>query len=293
MKVTIYSDGGADPNPGIGGWAAILRAGGREKVLSGSDPHTTNNRMELEAAIAALRALKRRSEVEFHTDSEYLRKGITEWIDKWAEADWRRKGKPIPNADLWQALWTLVKEHDVEWHWVKGHAGDALNERVDRLARQARLAITPADRPAGDLPRLYVRATCKGNPGPGAWGVVLERDGETEQTSGSVQQTTNNRMELMAVLEGLKLVEPGSAVQVITMSDYVYQGATKWIHGWRRRDWKKRGGGPVSNQDLWKELDRLSERYQVHWLNAKGEPEMDSAGLHEAALIAAEALPSA
>jgi ribonuclease HI len=102
MKVTIYSDGGADPNPGIGGWAAILRYGGHEKVLTGNDPKTTNNRMELQAAIGALSALKRPSQVEFHTDSEYVRKGITQYIDKWAANNWRRGKKAVPNADLWQ-----------------------------------------------------------------------------------------------------------------------------------------------------------------------------------------------
>ncbi|HFE66753.1 MAG TPA: ribonuclease HI, partial [Chloroflexi bacterium] len=109
MDVIIYTDGGADPNPGIGGWAAILRFGQHEKVLTGNEPHTTNNRMELQAAIGALRALKRPSTVQFYTDSEYLRKGITEWIEGWAANNWQKKGKPIPNADLWQKLWPLVK----------------------------------------------------------------------------------------------------------------------------------------------------------------------------------------
>jgi ribonuclease HI len=115
MVVTIYTDGGADPNPGIGGWAAILRAGNREKVLSGSDPSTTNNRMELTAAIAALEALRRPSQVEFYTDSEYLRLGITEHISKWRAANWQRKGRPIRNVDLWQALWPLTEHHSIPY----------------------------------------------------------------------------------------------------------------------------------------------------------------------------------
>ncbi len=289
MKVTIYSDGGADPNPGIGGWAAILRYGGHEKVLSGNDPNTTNNRMELQAAISALRALKRPCTIEFHTDSEYLRKGITTWIEKWAAKNWRLKGgKPVSNADLWQELWALVQQHDIDWHWVKGHAGNQLNERVDDLARQARLKITPTIKPDKNIPRLYVRASCKGNPGPGGWGVVLEKGDDTEQASGTALNTTNNRMEVTAVIEALLMLPPGSPAQLFTTSDYVYQGITQWIHGWRRRNWQKKDGQPIANADLWQALDQLSANYAIRWVNAKKLPE-PSRALAEAAQLAANA----
>lgn len=271
-KVIIYSDGGSDPNPGIGGWAAILRYGSHEKILTGNAPSTTNNRMELTAAIGALEALKRPASIEFHTDSEYLRKGITEWIDGWAEKGWKTSGgKPISNDDLWKRLWPLVKRHEINWHWVKGHSGDPMNERVDALARQARLEITPSEKISENVPRLYLRSSCKGNPGPGGWGVVLEKEDQIEQNSGSEIDTTNNRMELRAAIEGLLLLPRGSEVQIFTTSDYVYQGATKWIHGWRQRDWKKRDGKPVANADLWQALDKLQEGYAVRWINAKGQ----------------------
>ena len=121
QPVVIYSDGGSDPNPGIGGWAAVLRYGHHEKVLSGSDPSTTNNRMELMAAISALEAVTKPSEIEFHTDSEYVRKGITQWIDGWAKRGWKTKaGKPVSNADLWRRLQPLVERHTIHWHWVEG-----------------------------------------------------------------------------------------------------------------------------------------------------------------------------
>lgn len=291
-KVVIYSDGGADPNPGIGGWAAILRSGSHEKVLTGHEADTTNNRMELQAAISALQALKRPCNVEFHTDSQYLQKGITEYIEKWIEKEWQRKGEPIPNVDLWQTLWPLVQKHNIEWHWVRGHSGDPLNERVDELARQARLEITPAVEISADVPRLYLRASCKGNPGPGGWGVVLERGEATEQISGWESRTTNNRMELVAVIEGLRLLEPGSTAQIFTTSDYLFQGATKWIHGWRKRDWKKKGGEPISNEDLWKTIDHLMAQYNINWVNAKGESHKSEQGLTEAAALAAAAVKS-
>jgi ribonuclease HI len=135
--VTIYTDGACDPNPGPGGWAAFLRFGSHEKTLTGSEQATTNNRMELTAAIRALQALNRSCQVKFFTDSEYLRKGITEWMPHWRARNWRRKGGKLANIDLWQALDEAIQPHQIEWHWVKGHAGNRDNQRVDRLARQA------------------------------------------------------------------------------------------------------------------------------------------------------------
>jgi len=270
--ITIYTDGGADPNPGIGGWAAILRYGEHEKILTGNDPRTTNNRMELQAAIGALGALKRPCRIEFHTDSQYLRRGITEGVAKWAAADWVTKaGRPVPNAELWRQLETLARRHDINWHWVQGHSGDPLNEAVDKLAREARLAITPKVDLAVGVARLYLRASCKGNPGPGLWGVALEDDGEWTVQSGGEAKTTNNRMEIMAALEGLLSLPPGGRVQVFTTSDYLYQGVTRWADGWRKAGWLKKDGQPVANADLWRGLMELAGKYQVEWVNAKGQ----------------------
>jgi ribonuclease HI len=136
-QVTIYTDGSCDVNPGPGGWAALLQAGGREKELSGAEPATTNNRMELTAALRALEALKQPSQVRLYTDSEYLKRGINEWIENWRARGWKRKGGALANADLWQALDRAIQRHEIEWHWVRAHAGNPDNQRVDRLARQA------------------------------------------------------------------------------------------------------------------------------------------------------------
>ena len=135
--VRIYTDGGCDPNPGVGGWAAILVYDDREKELSGGTLDTTNNRMEMTAAIEALSTLKRRCKVELCTDSQYLKLGITEWLPKWKRANWRRKGGAVKNADLWRELDALSGTHDVSWHWVRGHNGHAYNERCDALAASA------------------------------------------------------------------------------------------------------------------------------------------------------------
>ena len=136
--VEIYTDGACKGNPGPGGWAAILRYKGSEKELYGREDHTTNNRMELLAAINALEALKRPCRVRLLTDSQYVKKGVTEWLDAWKARNWKTASKsPVKNADLWMRLDSAAARHDIEWQWIRGHSGHDENERVDALARQA------------------------------------------------------------------------------------------------------------------------------------------------------------
>ena len=136
-EVTIYSDGACRGNPGPGGWGVVMRWNGHEKTLFGGEAQTTNNRMELTAAIRALEALKRPCEVTLVTDSEYVRKGITEWMDGWKRRGWKTAAKkPVKNADLWQTLDTLNGRHRIQWRWVKGHSGDPGNEAADALANR-------------------------------------------------------------------------------------------------------------------------------------------------------------
>lgn len=137
-QVVIYTDGACSGNPGPGGWAAVLEYNGRRRELKGGEPATTNNRMELVAAIQALEALRERCRVRLYTDSNYVRQGITEWLPAWKARGWKTAGKsPVRNVDLWQRLEGSAARHAVEWHWVKGHSGDPGNERADELAREA------------------------------------------------------------------------------------------------------------------------------------------------------------
>lgn len=140
--VEIATDGACKGNPGPGGWGALIRFGTKEKEISGGEPETTNNRMELRAAIEALNSLKRPCKVKLSIDSTYVKDGITKWVFNWQKNGWRTAAKkPVKNADLWQDLLEAVKRHDIEWHWVKGHAGDADNERADILASNAAMNI--------------------------------------------------------------------------------------------------------------------------------------------------------
>ncbi|MCG6870811.1 MAG: ribonuclease HI [Gammaproteobacteria bacterium] len=137
-SVEVHTDGACRGNPGPGGWGVLLECNGQEKELYGAEQQTTNNRMELMAAIRALEHLKRSCQVALYTDSQYLRKGITEWIAQWRRRGWRTASKkPVKNIDLWQRLEAAVERHEVEWHWVKGHAGHPGNMRADELANRA------------------------------------------------------------------------------------------------------------------------------------------------------------
>jgi ribonuclease HI len=142
--VEAYTDGACRGNPGIGGWGVLLRYKDKEKQLFGGELHTTNNRMELLAAIMALEALTRPCQVRLTTDSEYVKKGITQWITQWIKQDWKKADKkPVKNIDLWQRLHTATQKHQVQWQWVKGHDGHIDNERADQLANQGIESIQP------------------------------------------------------------------------------------------------------------------------------------------------------
>jgi len=149
--VEIWTDGACSGNPGPGGWGALLRFNGREKELFGGEKETTNNRMELMAAIEALNALKRPCEVHLHTDSQYVKGGITEWLSGWKRNGWKTsQKKPVKNDDLWRELDTARERHRVEWHWVKGHAGVPENEKADELARKGMAPYKPGYVPGVD-----------------------------------------------------------------------------------------------------------------------------------------------
>ncbi len=137
QEIILYTDGACSPNPGPGGWAALIIMDGKQTTLSGSDPQTTNNRMELTAAIEALKHVKEGRQITLFTDSEYLQKGIEEWLPRWIEKNWKGSGGKVANRDLWESLVEVTQNHRIAWRWLRGHSGNRWNMMVDRLARAA------------------------------------------------------------------------------------------------------------------------------------------------------------
>jgi ribonuclease HI len=275
-EITIYTDGGADPNPGAGGWAAILidPASGKARELSGGEPVATNNRMELTAAIRALEALKQRCRVHLFTDSLYLRKGITEWLPGWIARGWRRKEGVLQNEDLWRRLAELIQEHQIRWDWVKGHAGNRWNERADELAtleirkqRAGRAAAAPAP---GEPPEaeVFLRVSCAGK--RGGWASLIRYQGEEKVLAGGLPATTANQLDLLGAIAALESLPVGISVAIHTGSDYLRNGAARWIEGWKKRGWKTQEGQPVQNRELWERLEKAMAARRVTWPEVKG-----------------------
>jgi ribonuclease HI len=272
-------------------------------VLSGNAPETTNNQMELEAAVAALAYLGGRYEVcqiELHTDSRYLRQGITSWIDSWFARGWRSKsGQPIKNQELWRRLYDLSQAHEIRWIWVKGHAGDPMNELVDRLATEARVSLTQGTPEGGGAEPesdkegetvLWIAVSCRGSSGPGGWAVVFCEGKRRQVLEGFEAQTTGNALYLSAAIAGLEAIRSPGDVVVRAASDYLIQGAAQWVQGWQQRGWQTKDGKAVKNQAQWKELLGAMQRHRVRWQAVKEEP--SSPELAEARRLAAEQLAS-
>jgi ribonuclease HI len=306
LPVVVYTDGGCDPNPGPGGWAAVLRFPDREVVLSGGTPQSTNNRMELEAALAALAYLEGRYgprdpvtsplvefelHVDLYTDSEYLRLGITRWLRGWLARGWLTKGgAAVKNQALWRRLHALTQALPVRWHWVKGHAGHAANERVDRLAAEARdrrgefvppgpvpaPATGPAPareasaREASGAPRdkhieISIGVSYQGETGMGGWAACLRSGEGCKMLRGRARETTANALTLRAAVEALNALDAPAEVTVHTVSDYLGRGASEWVRGWQQRGWRTSGGAPVQNRALWEALLDAARRHRVTW----------------------------
>ena len=266
-KVTIYTDGGCKPNPGPGGWGVVLLFNEQKKPkeLSGGEPETTNNRMELQAALEALRALPAPHQIEFYTDSKYVQKGITQWLPSWQKRNWHTSSNtPVKNQDLWQSLSAELDRHDITWRWTKGHAGNKWNERADKLASSE---ISKSELPLDDQKAIHIftAASYLHKSKKGGWGVVLRYREHTKSLSGSTSNTSANRMYIQAALSGLQALKRPMSIHLYTTSDYVKDGATIWFKNWQKRNWQTKDGKPVSHRDLWEELIDLSQRYHINW----------------------------
>ena len=262
--IVIYTDGGCNPNPGPGGWGAvILRESTANVELSGGEPETTNNRMELTAAMAALESLTSPHQVDLYTDSRYLRQGVVEWLPRWQANHWRNSAKSeVKNRDLWSQLARQLERHRVSWHWTKGHAGDQWNERADELA-SASIQKPPLPLDDRDAIHVFCAAAYVGKAKKGGWAILLRYRNRTKTMSGTATKTTANRMHIQSAIEGLRAIKRRFPVHLYTTSDYLKNGATLWYPNWVARNWRTREGKPVSNRELWEVLAELLGKHQV------------------------------
>jgi len=273
--VTIYTDGACSPNPGPGGWGAVLiHKDGSPLELSGYGGETTNNRMELTAVVKALSALDCPHRITLFTDSQYVKNGITSWINSWQRKNWQTASKkPVKNVELWKELLAESSKHQVSWKWIRGHTANRWNERADELAVAARLEG------AGSLPKvkreeatektntihLYTGVTCRHSTGVGSWSVILCWRHHVKIMGQKATGMTANQLYITAVIEGLSGLTKQFPVEVHTHSGYLRDGASTWLAGWKKRNWRTREGGEVSNKEKWQELSRLLDKHDVRF----------------------------
>jgi len=272
-RFTIYTDGGCRPNPGPGGWGAVLDGPEGRRELSGSDPSSTNNRMELTAAIHALEAVPPGAEVELITDSTYLQQGITGWLAGWRRRGWVTSTKePVKNRDLWMALDDAARRVRVHWRWARGHAGHAGNERAHELAAAAIPGGEPAARvgapleaPSPETVEVFLAVAWSGKRREGTWGALLRHREVEKELAGRAAVESANGAHIASAALALEAIQKILPVRIVTVSDYLRDGATMWLPAWRRRGWKTRENKPVANRSWWERLARQLARLDVTW----------------------------
>ncbi len=271
-EVTIYTDGACSPNPGVGGWAAVLLKNGRlYQELSGREEETTNNRMELAAALHGLLSLKEPHRVLVITDSTYVKNGICSWMSAWKRRGWLTAARqPVKNRDLWEQLDQVIRDHRVEWQWVRGHSEDPWNERADALAVAARSVRVREQTdelesagPGNDTIAVFCGITYAPSRGAGSWAVILSYKQYVKVLGGSGKGDSANQFHLQALIAALSALKKDVPVTVYTTSAYLRDGVHSWLAGWQQRGWMTSQGKEVGNRDLWQRLAVLVGRFSV------------------------------
>lgn len=276
-RITIYTDGGCQPNPGPGGWGALLISpDGKRRELSGANEDTTNNQMELMAAISALESLDKPHHISLYTDSSYVKKGMEEWIGGWIRRGWKTSsGDPVKNRDLWRRLYATTQIHHIDWYWVRGHSGDQHNEYVDRLATAARAKLTgeTAPEPGAEVVpaaiRIYVVSSYQ-RTGQSRWSAVIVDEDGVHEHSGLSDGNSDNHIILQAAVHALEQMTEPATFEVHTSNEYLVKGMSYWIKGWLKKDWKTASGSPVKYRELWEQLNELAAPHQITWRYGTG-----------------------
>lgn len=263
-KVTIYTDGSCCPNPGPGGWGAvILDPAGETRNCSGRERETTNNRMELTAALRALQQLGAPHAVELFTDSRYVRDGICQWLANWQRRGWTTiTGEEVRNRDLWQELAAEIGRHQVQWHWVKGHGSNQWNILADELAGASReRQKLPLD--DENSVHLFLGITWRQKIGAGAWAGVMRYRRHLRVIGGVRREGSGNSLHIFSAVEAIGVLTRPLPVHLYTNSGYLKDGAGSWLGHWQAGDWLTRDGREVSNRHEWQSLATMLGRYPV------------------------------
>lgn len=284
-RVRIYTDGSCSPNPGSGGWGVVIvDARDQVRTLKGSERDTTNNRMELTAALRALQDLSGPHEVEIFTDSRYVQDGICQWLPNWRKRGWTTiTGEEVRNRDLWQQLAAEIEKHRVHWTWVKGHGNEQWNILADKLAGgQRRPLALPLD--DDDSVHIFLAITWRQKLGAGAWAGVMRYRGHHRVIGNTRRHGSGNSLHIVSATEALQELKRLLPVHVYTTSGYLSDGAGNWLGQWRGRGWLTREGREVSNRNEWQQLAGLLDRLPVTFhLIDKAEPPCHLAAAKEMA----------
>jgi len=274
--IQIYTDGACKSNPGPGGWGAvILHPDQLPLTINGGEINTTNNSMELMAVIKALENIQtNNNDIILYTDSKYIQNGITKWITNWKKNNWQSsQDTPVKNQSLWKRLDENAKKQNIQWEWVKGHAGNQWNEKADQLAREAIPKSDSSDSPKNEkLPledtnaiHIFTGVAFSTKSKQGTWAAYLRYKNHTKHISGTMENTSSNQMHILSATGGLQLIKKQYHIHMYTLSDYLKDGASIWINNWHRNDWTTKEGTPVKHKDLWIKLQNLTKLYKISW----------------------------
>jgi ribonuclease HI len=280
QTIEIYTDGACRSNPGPGGWGAVILYPNRTPLeISGGEKSTTNNQMELNAVINALESIEKTNDtIVLYTDSKYVKEGITNWLDKWKQNNWKTSlNTPVKNQSLWQKLNSCTQTRNIEWKWVKGHAGNQWNELADELARLAVPKIdTHIEKKSEKLPiddsdaiHIFTAIAFSSKNKSGAWAAYLRYKEHTKSISEKVENTSSNQIHIYSAIGGLKLIKKKYPIHLYTLSDYLKDGASIWIRNWHKNNWTTKEGHPVKHKELWMSLHQLIQPYQIKWHRAQ------------------------
>jgi len=272
FDIKIYIGGGAKPSPnGPGGWAALIVHDYEVEELSGREDNTTNIRMHLMALFMALESLEERHHIEIHTDSLYIKRGITSWLPKWTQNGWHTTtNQPIQNKDLWEGLYDLMQGHEIRWKWIKReiNSRDMYINRLVELITAAREQGMPqkmveltSEGPDVDV-SIYIDAWYKGGP----WGAVIVTRSGVEDMKGNEADTTGNQTIMIACAKIFQTFTTPRRIAVYSSNEYLINGMSKWLKGWIKNDWKTAKGEPVKNREQWEQLSSTAQAHTIIWL---------------------------